>query len=66
MIAKANARSRPRSSGLSEENLESSTEKILTEINLHPKVTKFTLDQANEALLAVKNDSIDGAAVIVP
>lgn len=35
-------------------------------IGLRPKVRKFGLDQANEALLAVKNDSIDGAAVIVP
>jgi hypothetical protein len=31
-----------------------------------PKVTVFALDQANEALLAVKNDAVDGAAVIVP
>jgi propanol-preferring alcohol dehydrogenase len=36
------------------------------EINLRPKVTMFSLDQANDALAAVKNDSIDGAAVIVP
>ena len=36
------------------------------ELRLTPKVTTFTLDQANEALLAVKRDSIDGAAVIVP
>ncbi len=34
------------------------------EINLRPKITVFPLDQANEALLAVKSDSIDGAAVI--
>ena len=40
--------------------------KIATEIHLHPKSTKFSLHQANEALLAIKNDSIDGAAVIVP
>jgi propanol-preferring alcohol dehydrogenase len=40
--------------------------KIATEIKLHPKSTQFPLQQANEALLAVKNDSIDGAAVIVP
>lgn len=33
---------------------------------LQPRVTVFALDQANEALLAVKNDTIDGAAVIVP
>jgi propanol-preferring alcohol dehydrogenase len=36
------------------------------EIRLRPKVTAFPLDQANEALLAVKNDAIDGAAVIIP
>lgn len=40
--------------------------RIAAEICLRPKVMKFTLDQANEALLAVKNDSIDGAAAIVP
>ena len=40
--------------------------KIATEIKLSPKVTKFSLDQANEALLAIKNDAIDGAAVIIP
>ncbi len=40
--------------------------KIAAEIKLHPQVTKFPLDQANEALLAIKNDSIDGAAVIIP
>ena len=39
---------------------------LAAEINLRPKVTVFSLDQANEALLAVKNDAIDGAAVIVP
>jgi len=36
------------------------------EIGLRPKVTVFKLEQANEALLALKNDGIDGAAVIVP
>ncbi|MGA3316580.1 MAG: zinc-dependent alcohol dehydrogenase family protein [Candidatus Korobacteraceae bacterium] len=40
--------------------------KIATEIKLHPKSTKFPLHQANEALLAIKNDAIDGAAVMVP
>ncbi|HSU60601.1 MAG TPA: zinc-dependent alcohol dehydrogenase family protein [Bryobacteraceae bacterium] len=40
--------------------------RIAAETRLTPKVTTFTLDQANEALLAVKTDSIDGAAVIVP
>jgi alcohol dehydrogenase, propanol-preferring len=36
------------------------------QIGINPKVTTFPLDQANEALLAVKNDTIDGAAVIIP
>jgi alcohol dehydrogenase, propanol-preferring len=40
--------------------------KIAAEIGLQPKVTSFSLDQANEALLAVKQDAIDGAAVILP
>ena len=40
--------------------------RIASEIGVKPKVTKFSLDQANEALLAVKTDSIDGAAVIIP
>jgi propanol-preferring alcohol dehydrogenase len=39
---------------------------LAAQIALKPKVTVFPLDQANEALLAVKNDAIDGAAVIVP
>ena len=39
---------------------------IAAEIDLRPKVTVFPLDQANEALVAVKNDAIDGAAVILP
>src|SRR5271165_5981625 len=38
---------------------------LAAEIKLHPKVTSFTLGQANEALAAVKSDAIDGAAVIV-
>lgn len=40
--------------------------RLAAEIQLRPKVTTFSLDQANEALIAVKSDSIDGAAVIVP
>jgi propanol-preferring alcohol dehydrogenase len=40
--------------------------RLASEINLRPKVTVFPLDQANDALTAVKNDAIDGAAVIVP
>lgn len=39
---------------------------IAAEIGLKPKVTTFPLDKANEALAAIKADSIDGAAVIVP
>jgi alcohol dehydrogenase, propanol-preferring len=39
---------------------------LAAQISLKPRVTVFALDQANEALLAVKNDAIDGAAVIVP
>lgn len=39
---------------------------IAGQIGLQPKVTAFPLHQANEALIAVKNDAIDGAAVIVP
>lgn len=39
---------------------------LAAEIGLQPKITAFSLDQANEALLAVKNDAVDGAAVIVP
>jgi alcohol dehydrogenase, propanol-preferring len=40
--------------------------KIAGDIKLQPRVITFPLDQANEALAAVKSDSIDGAAVIVP
>ncbi len=40
--------------------------KIAADIHLQPKVTVFSLDHANEALAAVRNDAIDGAAVIVP
>ena len=38
---------------------------IAAAIGMRPKVTAFSLDQANEALLAVKRDAIDGAAVLV-
>ena len=38
---------------------------VASQIGLRPKVTAFSLDQANEALIALKEDSIDGAAVIV-
>jgi propanol-preferring alcohol dehydrogenase len=39
---------------------------IAAQIGLKPRVTVFPLDHANQALLAVKSDAIDGAAVIVP
>jgi len=39
---------------------------IAAEIGLRPKVTAFPLDQVNEALVAIKTDSIDGAAAIIP
>jgi len=38
---------------------------LAAEIGMRPKVTAFRLEQANEALLAVKRDAIDGAAVLV-
>jgi len=38
---------------------------IAAEIGMKPKVTAFPLAEANEALLAVKRDAIDGAAVLV-
>ena len=40
--------------------------KLAAEIDLRPQVTSFPLAQANEALLAVKRDAIDGAAAIIP
>ncbi|MGH9503303.1 MAG: zinc-dependent alcohol dehydrogenase family protein [Terriglobales bacterium] len=39
---------------------------LAAEIGLKPRTTIFALDQANEALAAIKGDSMDGAAVIVP
>lgn len=39
---------------------------IANQIGLKPKVTVFTLDQINEAMQAIKNDAVDGAAVICP
>ncbi len=39
---------------------------IAHRIGLRPKATAYPLAQANEALLAVKQDAVDGAAVIVP
>jgi len=39
---------------------------LAAQIGMKPKVTVFSLDHANEALIAVKNDAVDGAAVITP
>jgi propanol-preferring alcohol dehydrogenase len=39
---------------------------IASEIKLRPMATAFPLDQANEALAAVKSDAINGAAVLIP
>jgi propanol-preferring alcohol dehydrogenase len=39
---------------------------LAAQTGLRPKVTVFPLEQANEALMAVKRDAVDGAAVIVP
>ena len=39
---------------------------LAARINLQPEVTRFSLERANDALLAVKSDDLDGAAVIVP
>jgi propanol-preferring alcohol dehydrogenase len=39
---------------------------IAASINLRPRVTVFPLDRAIDALTAAKNDTIDGAAVIIP
>jgi propanol-preferring alcohol dehydrogenase len=39
---------------------------LAAQIGLRPKVTVFKLNQANEALMAVKQDEVNGAAVIVP
>jgi propanol-preferring alcohol dehydrogenase len=40
--------------------------RIAGEIGIRPNVTVYPLDQVNEALAAVKSDSLDGAAVVVP
>ena len=40
--------------------------KIAHELRIRPNVTVFALDDANEALMAVKEETEDGSAVIVP
>jgi len=39
---------------------------VAAEIHMQPRVTVFPLEEANEALAAIKGDAVDGAAVIVP
>lgn len=39
---------------------------LAAKIGVKPRVTTFPLDRANDALAAIKSDSIDGSAVIVP
>ena len=40
--------------------------RIAGEIGIRPQATIFSLERANDALAAIKSDSLDGAAVIVP
>lgn len=39
---------------------------LATRIAIRPRTTVFRLDQVNEALAAVENDAIEGAAVVIP
>jgi propanol-preferring alcohol dehydrogenase len=39
---------------------------LAAKIHLQPKVTAFPLDQANEALAALKGDRVDGALALIP
>jgi propanol-preferring alcohol dehydrogenase len=39
---------------------------LAAEIHLQPQVTAYPLDQANEALAALKDDKVDGALAIIP
>jgi propanol-preferring alcohol dehydrogenase len=39
---------------------------LAAKIGIRPRTTVFKLEEVNDALLAVANDAIDGAAVIVP
>jgi D-arabinose 1-dehydrogenase-like Zn-dependent alcohol dehydrogenase len=40
--------------------------KIALDLKLRPQVTAFPLDRANDALLAVKHETENGPAVILP
>lgn len=39
---------------------------LAAQIGLQPKVTAYPLDRVNEALLALKADTVDGAVAIIP
>lgn len=39
---------------------------LAAEISISPRVQTFSLDQANEALLALKSDEVSSSAVIIP
>jgi propanol-preferring alcohol dehydrogenase len=39
---------------------------LARELNIRPRAVVFPLQDANKALLAVKNETEDGSAVIVP
>jgi len=39
---------------------------LAAEIGLKPKTTPFSLERATDALASVRNDAVDGAAVILP
>jgi propanol-preferring alcohol dehydrogenase len=39
---------------------------LATRIGIRPRTTSFSLEEVNDALLAVANDAIDGAAVVIP
>jgi len=40
--------------------------RIAAEMGIRPQATIFSLERANEALAAIKSESVDGSAVIVP
>ena len=39
---------------------------LAAQIGLHPRATSFSLDEAADALAAIRGDAVDGAAVIIP
>jgi propanol-preferring alcohol dehydrogenase len=39
---------------------------LAAKIGIRPRTTTFRLEEVNDALLAVANDAIDGAAVVIP